>query len=455
MIEYLIAASEEEVNQKVDALAIKLQPIFPRYSAYGRKSFFRSLLIARSAELQQTASDLVLICWNPSLEERPSGTYGTVTVAPTIAPAPKPASVPQPPTPAAAASLAKEPLATLSFVMQVSSTTIAKSPDRIANAVIGSIFSKKSTSEAEWRLEISCSGVLQSDTDASKDSPKWKKQFSFSGVSPLASLQISIKRNQIAWVTGDLSVAELVKAAQSAAARCDIPIVLTAEDKSLLGKSSALLSFSAISLSAGSIPTLSATPKKASILKTGPRGRNIAPGKECRQSSEDGMWSDGRKASHAVDGCELHMGELYSFITEYEMEPWWQIDLGREVRLSALLIFNQHCAERARTLCVLLSSSEAAWLSNKKHRDWRKVYDSTREAEGSGSADHGSRYVISKPFSVSRGGSHSDLALSLDLTGFTARYVRLQLKEQNYLHLRKVEIYSEDEESQDSALEAK
>lgn len=93
------------------------------------------------------------------------------------------------------------------------------------------------------------------------------------------------------------------------------------------------------------------------------KGRNIAPGKVCEQSSVDEAWSAGRKASFAVDGCpeSISLGDVYSFITKNEKYPWWQIDLGSMIPLTGLIIYNNHCSNRAATLCVLISSSIDAW----------------------------------------------------------------------------------------------
>lgn len=139
----------------------------------------------------------------------------------------------------------------------------------------------------------------------------------------------------------------------------------------------------------------------------------------------DSTWSGGRKASHAVDGCPLPLGDLYSFITKSEENPWWQIDLNDVVHLTAIVIYNQHCAERAATLCVLISTSEEAWRSHStrtRHKDWQEVY-----------AHHGGPLA----------GYGTSPALRRDLSAYNARYIRLQLRATDYLHLHKVEIYSD------------
>ena len=92
--------------------------------------------------------------------------------------------------------------------------------------------------------------------------------------------------------------------------------------------------------------------------------------------------------------------------------PWWQVDLGEVKNLTEIRIFNRldYCADRARTIQVLLSNDGS---------NWTRVF-----------ANDGSIF-----------GGNDGNPLSVSLKGKSARYVRLQLTETNYFHLDEVEIY--------------
>lgn len=139
---------------------------------------------------------------------------------------------------------------------------------------------------------------------------------------------------------------------------------------------------------------------------------NLALGKFARQSSTTTGWGGNWNASRGVDGVKT--GNIFEggFHTDYEENPWWQVDLGARHSLSYALLYNRQdcCIERAKTLEVLLSNDGQSWQSVYKH-------------DGSvfGGAD-----------------GHP---LRVELGCQKARFLRVQLRETNYLHLDEVEIF--------------
>jgi len=116
-------------------------------------------------------------------------------------------------------------------------------------------------------------------------------------------------------------------------------------------------------------------------------------------------------AAGAVDG--IKNGE-WGFHTEFEDNPWWQVDLGAVKRLNRLVVFNRNgpFAERAGCLRVLVSDTG---------EEFRQVY----KHDGSvflGLAD-------GKP-------------LVIRLNDVSARFVRLTLPGRSYFHLDEVEVYA-------------
>ena len=97
------------------------------------------------------------------------------------------------------------------------------------------------------------------------------------------------------------------------------------------------------------------------------------------------------------------------FQTNNEPNPWWEVDLGRPYSLERARIFNGQPAfyQRAATIRILLSEDSS---------NWRVVYDNA------------GRYFGADP-------------LTVDLGNATARYVRVQLAEPNWLHLEEVEVF--------------
>jgi hypothetical protein len=116
-------------------------------------------------------------------------------------------------------------------------------------------------------------------------------------------------------------------------------------------------------------------------------------------------------ARGAVDGVK---NSDWGFHTKLEPGAWWDVDLGGEYALTEVRIFNRLSEpDRARTIQVLLSSDGS---------NWRRVYSHNGERFG-GAADN------------------NPLRVPLD---HSARYLRLQLAEANYLHLDEVEVYGNE-----------
>ncbi len=134
---------------------------------------------------------------------------------------------------------------------------------------------------------------------------------------------------------------------------------------------------------------------------------NLALNKPAQQSSTS-QWSHANDAQGAVDGVK---NGRYAFHTNHEANPWWQVDLQGVCLLAELRIFNRLdcCAERARTIRVLLSTDGTAW---------QQVY-----------AHNGQTF-----------GGTDGKPLIVPLNGMPARFVRLQLNDTNWLHLDEVEI---------------
>ena len=143
-------------------------------------------------------------------------------------------------------------------------------------------------------------------------------------------------------------------------------------------------------------PSPPATPE----LSAGP-ATNLALGKPAQQSS---TYSGDYPASNGVDGRK---DDGSMFHTNSESNPWWQVDLQGNYALSHIMLYNRTgcCTERQRTVQVLLSQNGSNWQTIYAHNgtDFRE--------------------------------------LRVEAGGRRARYVRVQLAEQNYFHLQEVEVY--------------
>lgn len=138
-------------------------------------------------------------------------------------------------------------------------------------------------------------------------------------------------------------------------------------------------------------------------------GKNIAL--HCRTFQSSTHSEPGGSLDTAVNG--LKTGR-YGFHTAFEINPWWVVDLGRAKTFSDIVVYNRldrPCARRARTLRVSTSVDLNSWTPIYEH-----------DGSTFGGAD-------GRP-------------LHIKCPATTARFVRMQLNEKNYLHLDEVEIYS-------------
>jgi hypothetical protein len=128
---------------------------------------------------------------------------------------------------------------------------------------------------------------------------------------------------------------------------------------------------------------------------------NLARGKPAQQSS---TYSGDYPASNGVDGRKDNAS---MFHTNSESNPWWQVDLQGNYALSHIVLYNRTdcCSERERTVQVMLSQNGS---------NWQTIY-----------AHNGTDFK----------------ELRVEAGGRPARYVRVQLAEQNYFHLQEVEVY--------------
>ncbi|GGA56356.1 discoidin domain-containing protein [Okeania sp. KiyG1] len=155
---------------------------------------------------------------------------------------------------------------------------------------------------------------------------------------------------------------------------------------------------------------------------------NLALNKPTAQSS---VYQPEKHGYDPHGACNGKKTGSFGFCTTKEDRPWWQIDLQRTCHISEVKIYNRIdcCQERASTLNVLLSQDAL---------NWELCYSNPQE-NIFGSID-------GKP-------------LTVNVQHQVARFVRLQLRENDYLHLNQVEIYgipvetdgSEPDHNQDEA----
>ena len=116
----------------------------------------------------------------------------------------------------------------------------------------------------------------------------------------------------------------------------------------------------------------------------------------------------------AAGGCDGIKNGTYGFHTGRERDPWWQVDLGKSLRLYRVVIYNRcdgNVEERAARLKVLLSDDGNRWTELYRH--------------------DGTKFM----------GRTDGKPLTVPAAGASGRLVRVQLPETEYLHLDEVEIY--------------
>ncbi len=132
--------------------------------------------------------------------------------------------------------------------------------------------------------------------------------------------------------------------------------------------------------------------------------RNLALGRPAKQSSN---WSTASPASKAVDGATPDVAPTNYSHTTSQAGAWWQVDLGAVTNIGRVHVWNRGscCAERASNFDVKLSSNGTTWTS------------------------------------VLHVAESASFPTVLDFAGAPGRYVRVQLRGTNYLHLGEVEVF--------------
>ena len=117
----------------------------------------------------------------------------------------------------------------------------------------------------------------------------------------------------------------------------------------------------------------------------------------------------------ASGGNDGRITGYFGFHTELEQDPWWMVDLGAQLPLREIVVYNrlddEVVAARAAHLRLSLSDDGSSW---------HEVYARREDA----------------PF-----GGADGAPLRVPLYGRRARYVRVSVPGHTILHLDEVEIY--------------
>ena len=152
--------------------------------------------------------------------------------------------------------------------------------------------------------------------------------------------------------------------------------------------------------------------------------RNIARDQPARQSSTSVWWSYHHEVTEeARGGNNGTITGCYGFHTDYEYRPWWEVDLGEIYPITRIRVFNRlgATASRANNLEIFASSDAQSW--NKVH------------------SNGGAQF-----------GGADGLPLMVEFVPpRSARFVRLQLDSQDFLHLDEVEVYIKTDSSRSDA----
>lgn len=153
-----------------------------------------------------------------------------------------------------------------------------------------------------------------------------------------------------------------------------------------------------------------------------PKGRLISGECKATQSSRS-PWSHGSSleddATQALRG--LPNGN-FSFHTERECFPWWQVDLGEIAEISEIRVFNRILPDDERKFVARRASELQVYISD-DNENYKCIYYHSEVTPIGGVDGHP---LILHP-------KH----------GTSARYVKLKLGNAEYLHLDKVYIYKE------------
>ncbi|MCX5671118.1 MAG: discoidin domain-containing protein [Planctomycetota bacterium] len=129
-------------------------------------------------------------------------------------------------------------------------------------------------------------------------------------------------------------------------------------------------------------------------------------------------------ASDAAGGVDGVKNGAFGFHTSQQDQPWWQVDLGKVQPLDRVVVWNRCTPDAARAwrLRILLSDDGKAWREAYRH---------------DGTAFHG--VADSRP-------------LSAPMKGAEARFVRIQLPVNTWLHLDEVEVFGQADPKANVAL---
>jgi hypothetical protein len=120
----------------------------------------------------------------------------------------------------------------------------------------------------------------------------------------------------------------------------------------------------------------------------------------------------------AAGGNDGVIDGTYGFHTSQDLRPWWQVDLGKVIPIAEVRIHNRcdgQVQARALRLQVLLSDDGETWSEQYQH--------------------DGTEFL----------GAVQGEPLKVRLDGKTARFVRVALPSQEYLHLDEIEVFGRDE----------
>jgi FkbM family methyltransferase len=136
---------------------------------------------------------------------------------------------------------------------------------------------------------------------------------------------------------------------------------------------------------------------------------NLCFNKPAQQSSLS-QWSSDNDAHQGVNGVK---NGKFSFHTDFELNPWWQVNLENIYALTEVRIYNRldFCSDRVRTLSIQISTDG---------ENWQQVY-SNSQGEIFGGID--------------------GKLLRVFLVSVLACFIRVQLNEVNCLHLDEIEAY--------------
>ena len=150
------------------------------------------------------------------------------------------------------------------------------------------------------------------------------------------------------------------------------------------------------------------------------RGKNIAIGRPTSQSSTSASSFNDDPEIDSAGGNNGRITGHYGFCTDLEIGPWWQVDLLQSAPIREIRVFNRLGNEAARANLLEI------WLSDDAEQ-WVKLY--SNEGRGFGGVDGAPLKVELSP-------------------PREARFIRLRLPHQEYLHLDEIEVYAvEDVES--------